>query len=101
MKRSVENVIAEIGCDRGRFPSEQHLSSWAGMCPGSNESAGKKKSGKTTKGSRWLRTTLAQSAWAASRKKGCCFQAQYRRLAGRRLENIGYKVTLVPCQKAA
>lgn len=83
-KRSAENVIAEIGCDMERFPSAEHLSSWAGMCPGSNESAGKHKSGKTTKGSRWLRATLAQSAWAASRKKGSYFQAQYRRLAGRR-----------------
>lgn len=83
-KRSAENVIAEIGCDMERFPSEEHLSSWAGMCPGNNETAGKKKSGKTTKGSKWLRATLAQSAWAASRKKGSYFQAQYRRLAGRR-----------------
>jgi len=150
-KRSAENVIAEIGCDMERFPSEEHLSSWAGMCPGNNESAGKHKRGKTNKGSRWLRTTLAQSAWAASKKKGCYFQAQYSRLAGRRgkkrtliavghsllvviyhvlnnktgykelgadyfdklnskrlvpylvkrLENIGYEVNLVPCQKAA
>jgi transposase len=83
-KRGSENVIAEIGSNMDPFPSADHICSWAGVCPGSNESAGKRKSGKTTKGSKWLRSALAQAAWAASRKKNSYFHAQYGRLAGRR-----------------
>ena len=68
----------------GSFPTADDLASWAGMCPGNNESAGKRKSGKTTKGSRWPRQILTQAAWAASHTKDTYLSAQYRRLAARR-----------------
>lgn len=81
---SAQSVIAEIGADMKPFPTQAHLCSWAHICSGNNESAGKRKSGATGHGNRWLRTMLVQVAWAASHKKGSYFQAQYRRLAGRR-----------------
>ncbi len=83
-RETIENVVAEIGTDMSRFPTHGHLSSWTGMCPGNEESAGKRKRNRTTKGNVWLRRALTQAAWAAARKKGSYFQAQYRRLAGRR-----------------
>jgi transposase len=83
--RSVAEVlVAEIGCDLTRFPSAKHLASWAGLCPGNHESAGKRHSGKTRKGSPWLRACLVQAAHAAARTKGTYLAAQYRRLAARR-----------------
>jgi transposase len=66
------------------FPSAGHLSSWAGVCPGNNESAGKHKSGRTRKGNAWLRSTLMESAWAASNKKDSYFKAKFCRLTARR-----------------
>jgi transposase len=83
-RRAAENIVAEVGAELGAFAGSGQLASWAGLCPGNNESAGKRKSGKTTKGDRWLRVMLVQCAWAASHAKGTHLQALYRRLVGRR-----------------
>lgn len=83
-RTTIENVVAEIGLDMNRFPTARHLASWAGMCPGNEESAGKRKRTRTTQGNRWLRRALAESAWAASHTHDTYLSAQYRRLAGRR-----------------
>ncbi|MGC2514141.1 MAG: IS110 family transposase [Terriglobales bacterium] len=83
-RRTVENVIAEIGPDMSQFPDEDHLSSWAGMSPGNEESAGKRIRKRTKKGNRWLRRALVEAAWAASHTKRSYLGAQYRRLAARR-----------------
>jgi len=79
-----ELLVAEIGSDLTRFPNAKHLASWAGLCPGNHESAGKRHSGKTRKGSPWLRACIVQAAHAAARTKGTYLAAQYRRLAARR-----------------
>lgn len=81
---TIENAVAEIGVDMEQFPTSGHLSSWAGMCPGNEESAGKRRRGKTTPGNRWLRRALGESAWAAKNTKDTYLSAQYRRLAPRR-----------------
>ncbi len=77
-------IIAEIGTDMSRFPTAAHLCSWAGLCPGNNESAGKRKSGKTPKGNKPLKSTLIQSSKSAQKKKDSFFHAQYQRLVVRR-----------------
>jgi len=77
-------IVAEIGVEMGQCPTVGHLASWAGMCPGKHESAGKRKSGRTTKGSPYLRAALGQAAWAASHTRGTALAAQYRRLVKRR-----------------
>jgi transposase len=76
-QRTAEGLVAEIGTDRGRFPTSGHLASWAGMCPGHNEGAGPHRSRRTTKGERWTRQLV------------------------RRLEKLGHKVTLEPKEEAA
>jgi transposase len=77
-------IVAEIGTDMSIFPSAGHLLSWAGLCPRLDESAGRRRSTRTRQGAPWLKTTLVQSAWAASRKKQSYFHAQFLRLKGRR-----------------
>jgi transposase len=78
-EKAAEVIVAEVGADMTKFPTAGHLSSWAGLCPGNNESAGKRRTGKTTKGSQWLRTMLVQVAWAASHTKETIFRVSYQR----------------------
>lgn len=83
-QRGAQNLIAEIGVDMGQFKSAKHLASWAAMCPGNNESAGKHKSGKTRKGNVWLRRSLGMVSQGAAHTKDTYTQALYRRLVARR-----------------
>jgi len=83
-RRTAEVIVSEIGVDMSRFPTDKHLASWAGVAPGNNESAGKRLSGKTTKGDQALVSALTQAAHAASRTKNTYLSAQFHRLAGRR-----------------
>jgi len=97
---TIENVIAEIGVDMSIFPDEHHLCSWTGICPGNEESAGKRKRSRTRKGNRWLRRALAEAAWAASHAKGSYLAAQYRRVAARRgkkraLLAVGHSILVI------
>ena len=83
-QRSAESIVAEVGVDMKVFPSDGHLSAWAGICSGNNESAGKRRSGRIRKGSRWLRRTLVLAAQAAGHAKDSFLASRFRRLAARR-----------------
>jgi len=89
--RAAEVIMGEIGSDMESFPTAGHLCSWAGLCPGNDQSAGKRRSGKTTKGSPWLRSLLVQAAWSASHTKDTVFSVCYRRWVPR----LGKKKALI------
>ena len=83
-QRSAEIILAEIGVDMTRFATAGHLASWAGVCPGNNESAGKHRSGRTRHGDKWLRIALVEAGQAAGRSKNTYLSAQYHRIRGQR-----------------
>jgi transposase len=82
--RTAEAILAETGVEMSRFPTAAHLSSWARVCPGNNESGGKRRTTSTGRGNPWLRSALVEAAWAAARTRGTYLSAQYHRLAARR-----------------
>jgi transposase len=86
-RRTAEVLIAELGVDMSVFPTDRHVASWAGLCPGQHESAGKRQSGKTRNGNRWLRGALVQAALAATRTRDCALASRYRRV----LRHRGHK----------
>jgi len=86
-RTNAEQILCETGIDMSRFPTDKHFASWAALCPGNNESGGKRKTGKTRKGNMALKAALTQAATSASRTKGTYFSAMYRRLAARRGKN--------------
>jgi transposase len=83
-RATAEVLVAELGTDMSRFPTDRHVASWAALCPGNHQSAGKRQSGKTRKGNRALRTALVEAAHAAGRSRNTYLSAQYRRLTARR-----------------
>jgi transposase len=90
-KRTAEVIVAEIGVDMDVFPTAGHLASWAGFCPGNNESAGKHRPGMTRNGNRWLRTALIESALSASRMRNSALAARYRRV----MRHRGHKKAVI------
>ena len=99
-RRVAEVVLAEVGADIKPFPSHEHLGSWDGMCPGNEESAGKRRRRRILPGNRWLMQTLVQAAWATSQAKNTHLASRYRRLAGRRgkmraLVAVGHSILVI------
>ena len=89
--RVAQIVVSEIGIDMGRFPTDKQICNWAGICPGNHESAGKRRSGKTSNGNRYLRSALVQAAWTSRRVRDCSLSRLYQRL----IRRMGKKKALV------
>jgi len=94
-QRTAEVIVAETGADMSRFPTPAHLASWTGVCPGHNESGGKRRSGRTRPGNKWLSATLVDAAWAAARTKDTYLAAKFRRVAGPKPDDVRRKKAVV------